>query len=195
MVDIHLPCPNLVVSSNAGSESTPHPTRLRVKKKEWPCCGLGGVRLRGFRWQWQIRGTSTEVLDGSFEMFKSEFPQNRRPTVEPCWILSHFFCRRWETPLLQDISRVFGVSNDLTTAHIIGSYWIYLNVSLSCHKVEGVHQVLSSPTWFLSCISCTRGWLYMTQRGWPRFWMLGDWIEKSRSNVVGDISSSNNWWI
>jgi hypothetical protein len=33
MVDIHLPCPNLVVSSNAGSESTPHPTRLRVKKK------------------------------------------------------------------------------------------------------------------------------------------------------------------
>ena len=31
-------------------------------------------------------GTSTEVLDGSFEMFTSEFPQNRTATVEACHI-------------------------------------------------------------------------------------------------------------
>lgn len=61
--------------------ATPDATQSKKKKNglavAWAVYGFVVVRR-------QIRGTSTEVLDGSSEMFKSEFPQNRRPTVEPC---------------------------------------------------------------------------------------------------------------
>ena len=141
------------------------PDATQSKKKNglavaWAVYGFVVVRR-------QIRGTSTEVLDGSSEMFKSEFPQNRRPTVEPCWSLSHFFCR-WESPLLQDISRVFGVSNDLTTA--LGSLDHIGSTSMCRYHVTKSKE----------CISCTRGWL-LTQRGWPR-WM----------GCL--VTGSNNFW-
>ena len=125
----------------AGSESMPQMTRLR-EKKNGPRAVCGFVVSDGSDHLW---GTS-EVLDEVLRWLSLNFlPKSNTVTQLKCvtFPLPHFLCHRRET--LRTIPGFVGVSNDLTTAHIIGSTCNKCQYHVTKSKNKCLLQQVSSP--------------------------------------------------